>query len=234
VSAERAVVTFVTVRLAADIAVDNWHCGCPTWTANNARDSCCAHDHLPCRGNQHRRRSPSRIRRAAAGDRDDSQSLPRRGISTGRSVRPLTARAKRACLTWVMPTTNSVRWLIARISKVEASCSSRRSLPQPDLLGLQEVALWPRTHATRPHRGRTDATEVDYDFLAILTAELAGRGVELSHSTVRNDVPWPAGWRLMLTLDGGSRCSLRRSTALRRFGLEGDSPAPRSRSTTLQ
>jgi len=39
-SAERAVVTFVTVRLAADIAVDNWHCGCTTWTANNARDSC--------------------------------------------------------------------------------------------------------------------------------------------------------------------------------------------------
>jgi hypothetical protein len=55
VSAERAV-TFVTVRLAADIAADNWHCGCPTWTANNALASCCAHDHLPRRGNQHRRR----------------------------------------------------------------------------------------------------------------------------------------------------------------------------------
>jgi len=43
---------------------------------------------------------------------------------------------------------------------------------------------------------------------------------EVSYSTVRNDVPWPAAWRLMLTLDGGRRCSLRRNTALRRFGLE--------------
>jgi hypothetical protein len=45
------------------------------------------------------------------------------------------------------------------------------------------------------------------------------------YSTVRNDVPWPAGWQLMLTLDGGRRCSLRRTTApappmLGRFGLE--------------
>jgi len=32
--------------------------------------------------------------------------------------------------------------------------------------------------------------------------------------------PLAAAWRLMLTLDGGRRCSLRRNTALRRFGLE--------------
>ena len=34
------------VRLAAD----NSHCGCPTWTANNALNSCCVHDHLHSRG----------------------------------------------------------------------------------------------------------------------------------------------------------------------------------------
>ena len=65
---------------------------------------------------------------------------------------------------------------------------------QPDLLGLQEVALWRHGPMELDHIGRPDATEVDYDFLAILLADLANRGVR--YETVRveqeSDVEAPA------------------------------------------
>jgi endonuclease/exonuclease/phosphatase family metal-dependent hydrolase len=65
---------------------------------------------------------------------------------------------------------------------------------RPDVLGLQEAALWRHGPMELDQAGRTDATEVDYDFLAILLSDLASRGVD--YHTVRveqeSDVEAPA------------------------------------------
>ncbi|HKG37911.1 MAG TPA: hypothetical protein VKB25_02890, partial [Conexibacter sp.] len=60
---------------------------------------------------------------------------------------------------------------------------------QPDLIGLQEVALW--RHG--PLDG-SEATTVDYDFLQILQDELAARGQQyhVAHVQPESDVAGPA------------------------------------------
>ena len=65
---------------------------------------------------------------------------------------------------------------------------------RPDLVGLQEVALWRHGPMQLDHIGRTDATEVDYDFLAILLADLVDRGVryEIVQIEQESDVEAPA------------------------------------------
>jgi hypothetical protein len=47
---------------------------------------------------------------------------------------------------------------------------------RPNVLGLQEVALWRHGQLELDQAGRTDATEVDYDFLAILLHASRGCG----------------------------------------------------------
>jgi endonuclease/exonuclease/phosphatase family metal-dependent hydrolase len=65
---------------------------------------------------------------------------------------------------------------------------------RPDLIGLQEVALWRHGPMQLDQIGRPDATVVDYDFLATLQADLAARGA--SYEVVRvqqeSDVEAPA------------------------------------------
>jgi Endonuclease/Exonuclease/phosphatase family len=65
---------------------------------------------------------------------------------------------------------------------------------QPDLVGLQEVALWRHGPMQLNSGGPPDATEVDYDFLAILLADLANRGVQYQtvHVQQESDVEAPA------------------------------------------
>ena len=65
---------------------------------------------------------------------------------------------------------------------------------RPDLIGLQEVALWRHGPMQLDQIGQPDATVVDYDFLATLQADLAARGA--SYEVVRvqqeSDVEAPA------------------------------------------
>jgi endonuclease/exonuclease/phosphatase family metal-dependent hydrolase len=65
---------------------------------------------------------------------------------------------------------------------------------RPDLVGLQEVALWRHGPMQLDEIGRPDATAVDYDFLAILLADLAARGVryEIVRVQQESDVEAPA------------------------------------------
>ncbi len=65
---------------------------------------------------------------------------------------------------------------------------------RPDLIGLQEVALWRHGPMQLDQVGRPNATQVDYDFLAILLADLANRGVpyEIVHVQQESDVEAPA------------------------------------------
>ena len=65
---------------------------------------------------------------------------------------------------------------------------------RPDLIGLQEVALWRHGPMQLDQLGKANATQVDYDFLAILLADLANRGVayETVHVQQESDVEAPA------------------------------------------
>ena len=65
---------------------------------------------------------------------------------------------------------------------------------RPDLIGLQEVALWRHGPMQLDRVGRPDATQVDYDFLDMLLTDLASRGVryEVVHVQPLSDVEAPA------------------------------------------
>ncbi|MBW8750822.1 MAG: hypothetical protein JF565_05280 [Propionibacteriales bacterium] len=65
---------------------------------------------------------------------------------------------------------------------------------QPDLVGLQEVALWRSGPLDLAHVGVADATHVDYDFLQILLDDLAARGLHYEAVQVGNraDVESPS------------------------------------------
>jgi endonuclease/exonuclease/phosphatase family metal-dependent hydrolase len=65
---------------------------------------------------------------------------------------------------------------------------------RPDLIGLQEVALWRHGPMQLDQLGRPNATQVDYDFLAVLLADLTSRGVpyEIARIQQESDVEAPA------------------------------------------
>jgi endonuclease/exonuclease/phosphatase family metal-dependent hydrolase len=65
---------------------------------------------------------------------------------------------------------------------------------RPDLVGLQEVALWRYGPMQLDQIGRPNATEVDHDFLATLVADLAERGIsyQIVHVQHESDVEAPA------------------------------------------
>ena len=65
---------------------------------------------------------------------------------------------------------------------------------EPDLIGLQEVALWRHGPLQLNQVGVANATETDYDFLAILLADLAARGEQYVAVSVGNraDVEAPS------------------------------------------
>lgn len=65
---------------------------------------------------------------------------------------------------------------------------------RPDLVGLQEVALWRSGDLDLTQVGIPDATEIDYDFLQILLDELAERGLDYEAVEIgdRADVEAPS------------------------------------------
>jgi Endonuclease/Exonuclease/phosphatase family len=82
---------------------------------------------------------------------------------------------------------------------------------RPDLIGLQEVALWRHGPMQLDHVGRPDATQVDYDFLDILLGDLAIRGVryEVVHVQQLSDVEAPAFTGNPYTGTAGSAADVR-------------------------
>ena len=65
---------------------------------------------------------------------------------------------------------------------------------RPDLIGLQEVALWRSGPMQLDQLGRPNATEVRYDFLQLLLAALDERaaGYDVVHEQAASDVEAPA------------------------------------------
>ena len=96
---------------------------------------------------------------------------------------------------------------------------------RPDLVGLQEVALWRHGPMELDQIGRPDATEVGYDFLVTLLADLANRGVryEIVHVQQESDVEAPAFTGNPFTGRAGSPADVRltdRDVILVRSGAE--------------
>ena len=112
---------------------------------------------------------------------------------------------------------------------------------QPDLIGLQEVALWRHGPMQLDQIGRPDATVVDYDFLTILLADLANRGTryEIAPSSSRSPMwrrPRSPATRLQGTAGLGRGCAPDRSRcdlASRRM-LESGSRAAAAATTRQQ
>lgn len=77
---------------------------------------------------------------------------------------------------------------------------------RPDLVGLQEVALWRHGPMQLDKIGQLNATEVDYDFLAILLSDLASRGTryEVASAQQESDVEAPAFTGNPLSGDAGA------------------------------
>ena len=65
---------------------------------------------------------------------------------------------------------------------------------RPDLVGLQEVALWRHGPLQLDKIGQLNATEVDYDFLAILLGDLSNSGISYEVASIQqeSDVEAPA------------------------------------------
>jgi endonuclease/exonuclease/phosphatase family metal-dependent hydrolase len=65
---------------------------------------------------------------------------------------------------------------------------------RPDLIGLQEVALWRHGPMQLDQLGRPNASQIGYDFLAILLADLTNRGAtyEIARIQHESDVEAPA------------------------------------------
>ena len=82
---------------------------------------------------------------------------------------------------------------------------------RPDLIGLQEVALWRHGPMQLDQIGRPNATEVDYDFLTTLQADLANQGAryEIVHVQQESDVEAPAFTGNPFTGTGGSAQDVR-------------------------
>ena len=86
---------------------------------------------------------------------------------------------------------------------------------RPDVVGLQEVALWRQGPMELVFAGRADAAEVDEDFLETLQSELLRRGlgydvVQVQETTDVEAPPFPATWtpsRSRTPATSGSPCA---------------------------
>jgi endonuclease/exonuclease/phosphatase family metal-dependent hydrolase len=143
----------------------------------------------------------------AHGDRDDGDrdggdrvKVMTRNIYLGGDItRPLTATQGKTGLAALLAFGNSN--LVLRNIVDQTDFPARAKLlareidrEEPDLIGLQEVALWRSGPLDLARVGVADAQTVDLDFLAILLQELAARGARYDAIVVQeeSDVEGPA------------------------------------------
>ena len=143
-------------------------------------------------------------REYASGDRPSADSRPvtvmTRNIYLGGSInRPIRAAFDRTGREGVLALGHANHRLREVVRRTDFTTRSKLlaeeiAATRPDLIGLQEVALWRHGPMQLDHVGRPDATQVDYDFLDMLLSDLASRGVryEIVHIQPLSDVEAPA------------------------------------------
>jgi endonuclease/exonuclease/phosphatase family metal-dependent hydrolase len=143
-------------------------------------------------------------REYASGDRPSGDSPPvtvmTRNIYLGGSInRPIRAaldHTGREAMLALGHANHRLRGVVRRTDFTTRSklLAEEIAATRPDLIGLQEVALWRHGPMQLDQVGRPDATQVDYDFLDMLLTDLASRGVryEIVHIQSLSDVEAPA------------------------------------------
>jgi endonuclease/exonuclease/phosphatase family metal-dependent hydrolase len=143
-------------------------------------------------------------REYASGDRPSADSRPvtvmTRNVYLGGSInRPIRAALERSGREGVLALGHANHRLREVVRRTDFTTRSKLLAAEivatrPDLIGLQEVALWRHGPMQLDRIGRPDATQVDYDFLDILLKDLASRGVryEIVHIQPLSDVEAPA------------------------------------------
>jgi hypothetical protein len=138
------------------------------------------------------------VYRAAAGPR--TVTVMTRNLYIGADItRPIRAAAGRTGQDAVLALGHANHELRQIVDRTDFSTRSRLLADEigkarPDLLGLQEVALWRHGPMELNRLGQLNATAVDYDFLRLLLAQLAGRGLTYEVASVQqeSDVEAPA------------------------------------------
>jgi len=143
-------------------------------------------------------------REDASGDRPSGDSRPvtvmTRNIYLGGSInRPIRMALDRTGPEGVLALGHANHRLREVVRRTDFTTRSKLlaeeiAATRPDLIGLQEVALWRHGPMQLDRVGRPDATQVDYDFLDMLLTDLASRGVryEVVHVQPLSDVEAPA------------------------------------------
>lgn len=118
------------------------------------------------------------------------------GADINRPVRAATGRTGPEALVALAQANHDLREIVDRTDFRTRSrlVAAEIAATRPDVVGLQEVALW-RSGPMEPDQvGRPNATAVDYDFLAMLLTDLARRSVvyDVVQSQDESDVEGPA------------------------------------------
>jgi endonuclease/exonuclease/phosphatase family metal-dependent hydrolase len=138
-------------------------------------------------------------REYASGDQRTVTFMTRNIYLGGNINRPIRAaldRTGRAGLIALGHANHQLREVVTRTDFATRSklLAAEIAAAQPDLIGLQEVALWRYGPMQLDQLGRPNASQIGYDFLAILLADLANRGTpyEIVRIQHESDVEAPA------------------------------------------
>jgi endonuclease/exonuclease/phosphatase (EEP) superfamily protein YafD len=137
--------------------------------------------------------------RLRPGDPDSLTVMTRNlylGADINRPVRAAAGRPGPEALVALAQANHEVREIVDRTDFGVRSrlVAAEIAATRPDLVGLQEVALWRSGPMELDQLGRPNAATVDYDFLAMLRIELARRSVvyDVVQSQDESDVEGPA------------------------------------------
>jgi endonuclease/exonuclease/phosphatase family metal-dependent hydrolase len=118
------------------------------------------------------------------------------GADINRPIRAATGRTGSEALVALGQANHELRRIVDRTDFRTRSrlVAAEIAATRPDLVGLQEVALWRSGPMELDQLGRPNATTVDYDFLDTLLTDLARRSVvyDVVQSQDESDVEGPA------------------------------------------
>ena len=137
---------------------------------------------------------------ASAASGGQALTVMTRNLYLGGNIdRPIRAAYDRTGVEGVLALGHANHELRAIVERTDFRTRSRLladeiAAARPDLVGLQEVALWRHGPLQLDKIGQLNATQVDYDFLAILLGDLSNSGISYEVASIQqeSDVEAPA------------------------------------------